>query len=151
MSILNDAADYFKRRETAVQRWYSDDVGRYAFRVTVHDRDMIVTAKKYLDGSVASFFAAKIVQRAIDTDALILLIVPRGGYRLLFDPRTVKEVGEENTEKVERKRRGETWIDVRTDIAADLRDWVDGDDSPASPADLKDRPHDIREWSDDDG
>lgn len=148
-NLLSNAAEWFKARETRIDSWYSDDQGRYAFRVSVDDQPMIVTAKKYLNDGDASFFAEKVVQRARDRNALILLFVFQSGQRLLFDPATVQEAGEEAVGDDSRRKRGETWIDVDADIACDFRRWYDGTASPASVKDVKEKPHDITAWGDD--
>lgn len=147
-SLLPDAAEWFKARETRIGSWYSDDQGRYAFRVTLDGHPLIVTAKKYLNDGKASFFAEKVVQRARDQNALILLFVFDSGQRLLFDPAAVQEAGEEVVAEDARRKRGENWIDVDADLAADFRRWYDGDDEPATVKDVKDRPHDITSWGD---
>lgn len=149
-SLLSDAADWFKRRETVVQTWYDDDVGRYAFKVTVDGQPMIVTAKEYLNDGDASFFADKVVQRAKDQDALILLFVFNSGKRLLFRPTTVQEVGVHRTAEQKRQKRGEDWIDIDSDHAASFRGWYEGREEPDTARDIKERPHDITSWGDTD-
>jgi len=134
MGLLSQAADWFKARETPIECYYRDGHGRYAFAVDVANQRFIVAAKQYLDGGNASFFADKVVQRAIDQEALLLLFLKN--HRLVFDPRTVEMIGDHNaTQQTDRKRRGEHWIDVTADAGVDFRRWYDGDAAPDAPGD----------------
>lgn len=155
--LLNQAADWFKARKTIVDAWYTDENGRYAFRVTVDGQPFIVGAKKYLDSGNASFMGKKVVQRAIDQEALLLLFVKSDGRRLVFDPRTVDQLGDHgSTARADRKARGEAWIDISIDAAVDFRDWYDHGDQPQPPRridtadDAPNRPWDVTAWGDDD-
>jgi hypothetical protein len=129
--LLSDAADYFKTRQTAIDAWYDDNRGRYAFRVTVHDQAFIVTAKQYLKAGDASFMHTKVAQRATDTDALLLLFVQDGGYRYVFHPKAVTEHGDApDPDDSPRQRRGEDWIDINARFGVPFRDWADGRKTP---------------------
>lgn len=149
MGLLSHAADWFKARQTGIERWYEDGHGRYAFAVDVNDQRFIVAAKTYLDGGKASFFADKVIQRAIDQDALVLLFLK--DHRLVFDPETVNVIGDHDaTQQTDRKRRGENWVDVNADVGVDFRRWYDGDAEPDAPSDYidnrddqPDRPWDV--------
>ena len=134
MSLIGNAADYFKSRQTMVERWFSDDQGRFAFRVTVAEVRFIVTAKKYLKDGQASFMADKVVQRAIDSHAYILLFTS-DDRKLVFDPNTVKRAGTPDTAaEADRRRRGESWVDVDADLSAPFMDVVDGVAEPPTVA-----------------
>lgn len=133
-NLLSEAADWFKARQTGIQSWYSDDRGRYAFRVTVDDQDFVVTAKKYLKAGDASFMASKVVQRAIDRDALLVLFVKDGGYQYVFDPAAVKEYGEApDPDESKRARDGEDWLDVTARFGVAFDDWYEGRSPPRHP------------------
>jgi hypothetical protein len=136
-SLISATADWFKRRNTSIEAWYSDDGGRYAFRVSVDGQPFTVCAKKYLVDGTASFMASKVVQRAIDRDALLLLFVQEGGRRLVFDPNTVQAQGVASTpDDSPRARRGEHWLDIPTDHAVDFDAWADGHQQPPAPSDI---------------
>lgn len=155
MSLLTNAADWFKARDTRIEAWYDDDGGRYGFRVTVDDQPFIVVAKQYLNDGQASFFEGKVVQRGIDTDALILLFTANG-KRLVFDPETVDAIGDHGMAEVAtRKNRGERWVDVDADVSVSFEAWVDHGEEPPAPEDFgagDDRPAtpwDVTSWTDD--
>lgn len=150
--LLPEAADWFKSRDAPVERWYEDDRGRYAFRVTVQDQPFIVTAKKYLHGGDVSFMAQKVVQRAIDQDALLLQFVFEGGWQYVFDPEAVKEYGDpSDPDKSDRVQQGEDWLDLNVNWGVSFEDWVDGGKTPQRHTDQGERPdrdHDITAWGD---
>ena len=154
MAMLDQAADWFKGRKTSIRSWYEDDQGRYAFAVVVDGQSFVVVAKKYLNDGQASFMSKKVVQRAIDTDALVLLFVG-SGKRLVFDPDTVMEAGQHGaTHEDQRKARGEDWVDVDADLGVSFRRWYDGDAEPTRLGDIidesddrPDRPCDVTAWS----
>lgn len=124
MPMLRNAQEWFKARKTRIQTRYSDDNGQYAFRVTVEEQPFIVVAKKYLHDGQASFMAGKVVQRAIDSGAFLLLFTSH--KRLVFDPRTVWERGTHGSaERDDRAARGETWVDVDSDLGVSFEEWYD--------------------------
>lgn len=129
-NLLQQAADWFKARETAIGAWYNDDRGRYAFRVTVDGQAFIVTAKKYLKAGDASFMRKKVVQRAIDTDALLVLFVAEGGYQYVFDPAAVMDYGEPPGDDSQRAKQGEDWLDVSARFGVPFEDWFDDRQDP---------------------
>lgn len=157
-SLLANAADWFKGRRTHIDGWYEDDTGRYAFSVTVDGQRFIVCAKKYLQDGKASFMADKVVQRAIDQEAYILLFTD-GDRRMVFDPVTIDRDGEHGTTaRDDRKARGERWIDVDADLSVPFRSWYDGRATPPEPSTPPEpdpdspveRPWDVTEWGDSD-
>lgn len=143
--LLGDAADWFKARQTRIGGWYEDDQGRYAFGVDIDGQRFIVTARKYLNDGQASFFTGKVVQRAIDQDAYVLLFV--SGDRLVFDPAYILEHGDhdEPTEP-DRRRRGEDWVSVPTDPSVAFEDWYDRRETPDGVDDYT--PTGITDWGD---
>jgi hypothetical protein len=144
MSLLANSADWFKARKTMVRGWYNDGNGRYAFRVDLDGQTFLVCAKKYLNDGKASFMATKIVQRAIDMDAMILLFTS-GDRRLVFDPQTVDQNGTHDlAERSDRRRRGEQWVDVDSKLSCSFEDFMEGYDQPPGPTDSP--PTDIRNW-----
>lgn len=153
MADLHEAADWFKRRKTRIRAWYDDDQGKYAFVVKVDGQQLICCAKDYLHDGDASFMAQKIVLRAIDNEALIMLFVKN--KRLVFDPNTIAQEGTEVTAEDSRKQRGERWIDVDAKLSCSFEDWVDGNAEPPTPRSEDEPPRewwDITAWDrDDDG
>lgn len=140
-SLLSAAADWFKARETPVKAWYGDDQGRYAFRVHVQGKPFIVAAKKYLVDGTASFMESKVVKRATDHNAYLLLFVQEGGRRLVFDPETVLKDGVPSSPSDSpRAARGEAWLDVTTSHAVDFQNWIDDRDLPPGPQDIIEDP-----------
>ena len=133
MSLLANAADWFKSRKTPLDRWFEDERGRYAFAVTVDDQPFVVCARSYLNDGKASFMAIKIVQRAIDRDAYILLFTD-GDRRLVFDPITVFEDGEtDDVAEQDRERRGEGWVAVDAARSVPFDAWIDRGIEPPKP------------------
>lgn len=162
MSLLGHAADWFKARNTGIRTWYEDDNGRYAFRVTVEGQDFVVCAKKYLHDGDASFMR-KVVLRAADLDAYILLFVQGDGRRLLFDPQQVQDQGTpSDPSESQRAQQGERWLDVPTDWTVTFEEWYDDGKEPVPTAtdgsgggqdaddSRPDRHWDITAWGDDD-
>jgi hypothetical protein len=141
MGLMRHAMDWFKSRETPIRALYEDDNGQYAFGIKLGGRPIIVTAKKYLNDGDASFMERKIIDRAIDMDALVLLFT-QGDQRLVFDPRTIKTHGTSDaTESTARRKRGEAWIDIDADLSVAFEDWINGQQAP-HPDDI-DRPKDV--------
>jgi len=153
--ILSDAAEYFKARNTPVERWYEDDRGRYAFTVTIDGQRFHVAAKQYLHDGRASFME-KLVERAIDTDAYLLLFTGGAGGKLVFDPRYVHDAGEpSDPETSQRQRHTERWLELPTRGAVTFTAWYDNGATPTSTnsndtddEQRPERPHDVTAWSD---
>lgn len=152
MSSLSNAAEWFKSRKTPIQRWFEDDVGRYAFRTQVDGQRFLVAAKNYLHDGQASFMA-KLAERAIEQDALLMLFV--GDKRWVFDPRQVIEHGHpSDPDESKRQSEGEDWLDVPADWGVTFDRWVDHGHQPTwdgpTDNDTPDRPWDVTQWGDDD-
>lgn len=136
MGLITNFAEFFKARETPVRGWYSDQNGRYAFRVDLDGHRFVATAKKYLNDGDASFMRKKIVQRAQDMDAYIILFVGSTSDRLIFDPDTVEAAGTDDaTAEDARRKRGEEWIDVPARYSVGLQEWYDHGEQPPTPTD----------------
>ena len=150
--LLADAADWFKRRKTPIQRYYKDTHGRYAFRVRVNGQPFYVAAKKYLHGDQASFMS-KLVDRAADADAFLMLFVMETGDRLIFHPVQARENGQpSDPTESKRQAQGEDWLDVPTDWAVDFQRWHDDGKTPTlnqSGDDAPNRPWNVTAWGDD--
>lgn len=152
MGALSDAAGWFKARKTPIEAWYDDAHGRYAFKVTVDAETFVVAAKDYLYRGNASFMN-KVVLRANDRDAKLLLFVADGGYRYVFDPQTVIEDGDD-ADGPRSSERGEAWIDVDAQAGVSLEDYADGRDTPKrpeserKPPDGPDTPENLSAWED---
>ena len=140
MGLLRDTADWFKSRKTAIQRWYEDDEGRYAFRVEVNDETFLVSAvsQTHQNGEISAM--RKLVKRADGKDAMLLLRV-RDEF-LVFDPSTFTSRNREGTIRDDRKARGEQWLRVPKDWGAHFQRYLDGQESP------EDRHGDLRDWVD---
>lgn len=154
-SLLSKAADWFKTRRTPVRAWVEDDGGRFAFAVDVEGQRFFVAAKKYTYHGKASFME-KLVRRAADQDAYLLLFVD-DGQKYVFDADHVLEYGEQsNPSKSKRASRGEAWLDIPVDDAVSFRSWYDRGKEPSrNLVDADDgkpkRPWDVTAWGDDDG
>lgn len=138
MGALSNAAEWFKGRKTPIEAWYTDDHGRYAFKVSVDGETFIVAAKKYLYEGNASFMR-KVVLRANDRDAKLLLFVSDRSNPYVFDPQTVAEDGTD-ADGPRSSERGESWIDVGAKAGVALDDYVDGRDTPKPPESQRDPP-----------
>ena len=140
MGLLRDTAEWFKSRDTAIQRWHKDDEGRYAFRVDADGETFFVSAvsQTHPNGDVSAM--RKLVRRADDRDAMLLLRV-RDEF-LVFDPRTFTSRNREATIRDDRKSRGEQWLRVPKDWGADFQRYLDGRDTP------EDRHGDLRDFID---
>lgn len=152
MGALSDAAGWFKARKTPIQAWYDDDHGRYAFKVTVDSEPFVVAAKKYLYAGNASFMD-KVVLRANDYDAKLLLFVVDRSNPYVFNPQTVIEDGTD-ADGPRSSNRGEAWTDVDAKAGVPLEDYVDGRDTPKrpeserDPPDGSDTPENLSTWED---
>lgn len=132
MTLLSDAEGWFKARETRIERRYSDDQGQIGFRVTVDQQPFLVVAKSYLKDGQASFMTDKVVERANDMGAFLLLFTKE--QRLVFDPRTVLARGDHGTaERQDRQQRGERWTDIDADLSVDFQTWYDRRLMPPTP------------------
>lgn len=152
-SMIDHAADFFKSRRTQIEAWYSDDKGRYAFRVTVQGQRFVTCAKKYVNHGRASFMKGKVLERARDQDALVLLFIAEGNRWLVFDPRHALVHGEPSGGKSKRVKKGEDWLDVDTDCACSLEAFIDGHAEPdfdpdGSGDETGAKPSSITDWGD---
>lgn len=137
--LLGQAADFFKRRETHIQAWFDDDRGRYAFLSAPEGADgyrtrLLVTAKKYLiqrgDTTFASFMERKVLERASDMDAKVVLFVAESDERLVFDPDAVLDHGIPPGEQSKRRQKGENWLDIPKSWGCPLMDYMDRRSGP---------------------
>ena len=138
MGLLSDTADWFKSRDTGIQRWYKDDEGRYAFRVDVDGDTFLVSAvsQTHQNGEISAM--RKLVKRADDYDAMLLIRVCDDF--LVFNPSTFTSRDREGTIRDDRKARGEQWLRVPKDWGADFQRYLDGRESP------EDRHGDLRDF-----
>lgn len=139
MGLLRDTADWFKSRRTPIKRWYKDDEGRYAFRVDVDGEVFLVSAvsQTHRNGEISAM--RKLVERAKDRDAMLLIRV-RDDF-LVYDPTTFTSRNREGTIRDDRKARGERWLRVPKDWGADFQSYMDGRDDPQR------RHGDLRDWT----
>lgn len=128
MGLLSDTAEWFTSRKTPIQRWYKDDEGRYGFRVTVEGEAFVVAAlsQRHKTGDISVM--EKLVRRAEDTDAMLLLRI--GDERRVYDPDTFRRKRKTGVINDERAKRGERWLHVPADWGVDFRAYVDGDAHP---------------------
>ena len=140
MGLLSNTADWFKSRDTAIQRWYKDDEGRYAFRVDVDGDTFLVSAvsQTHQNGEISAM--RKLVKRADDHDVMLLIRV-RDDF-LVFDPSTFTSRNREGTIRDDRKARGEQWLRVPKDWGTDFQRYLDGRETP------EDRHGDLRDFID---
>lgn len=135
MTQLKDFAEWFKARRTKVEKWYSDGVGKFAFRVTVDGQAFVCAARSSGPKGGKTSVMKRIAGKAQTTDALIALRLP-GGIRV-FDPVTVLGHGEPDEPKEKaRKKRGEVWVTVDVDLSCPFDEWYDGNAEPARFADV---------------
>lgn len=136
---LTDAADWVRGNGARIQSWVEDDTGRVAFRTSIDGQDFLVAAKQYLHKNDASVMR-RLAQRAAAKEMLILLWIDRTGDRLVFDPQTILDHGDDRaTRDDSRQARRERWIDFPAAWAADLSAWVDGHDEPIRPGSIGQR------------
>lgn len=153
-SLLTQAADWFKARQTPIRSWVTDGGGRYAFAVKVDGQRFFVAAKKYTYHGQASFMT-KLVKRAADQEAYLLLFT-ESGQKYVFDAEHVLEYGKEsNPQDSERASKGEGWLDIPVDASVSFRNWYDRGQTPtrklADPGDDRERPKtpwDVTAWAD---
>lgn len=135
MTALQGFADWFKDRKTKIERWYSDGVGKFAFRVTVDGQTFVCAARASEPNDGETSIMARVAGKAQTTDALIALRLPSGIY--VFDPVTVLDVGErDEPEEGDRRNRNETWVAVDIAVGCKFRDWYDGERSPTRFGDV---------------
>lgn len=140
--LLDDTADYWKSKDVAVRQWLEDANGRYAFRMRVqfHDdgdpHDLFVTARKYMQTPLGAM--KKLVAQAQNNDGLLLIRVgdeDGSPAFYVFDPLTILQHGQDNTEDNTRQRRGEKWVDFHPQWGCNLWDFAHGFDQPKAPDD----------------
>jgi len=135
MTLINDFAEWFKARKTKIEAWYSDGVGKFAFRVTVDGQAFVCVARSSTPTDGRTSIMKKVAGKAQVNDALILLRTPAGKF--VFDPVTVLDQGEvDDPHEDERKERGEEWIYADVDLACDFESWYDGGAKPVRYADV---------------
>lgn len=129
MGLLADTAEWFKSRRTPIDRWYKDDQGRYAFRVSPNGETLYVSAvtQQHSGGHVSVM--QKLIDRASDADADILLRV-RDDF-LVFDPAAFYARDDEDTIRNDREKRGETWLRVPTEWGVSFEAYMDGHADPS--------------------
>lgn len=134
--LLDDTADWWKSRGVQIRHWYSDDTGRYAFRVTVQfspagqTHDFIVSARSSMRSPLGAMKSLIAMCHGKDT-LLVLRAADSGQY--VFNPETILKHGTERTTEDRRSARGEQWIDFRPDWGCSLEAFADGLESPTSP------------------
>lgn len=135
MTQLKDFAEWFKARKTKVESWYSDGVGRFAFKVTVDGQAFICAARSSGPTNGRTSIMKRIAGKAQVEDAFVALRLPDGIY--VFDPVTVLGHGEvEEPKEKARKKRGEEWVSVDVGLSCDFREWYDGHAEPARFAEV---------------
>lgn len=138
MSLIHDFAEYFKSRRVAVDRWYEDDVGKWAFRVSIAGDDFVCAAVSRTDvvGGENVVSAMKTVPgRAQTRDAYVCLRVADEKY--VFDPIAILAEGTEGKpHDDQRTERGEKWIYFPKSLGCELEAFVDGYAEPATFGDV---------------
>jgi len=137
-NLLGDAKDWFTSRGVKIRKTFSDGVGDYGFQVHLEGptgpTKLVVGAKKdaytRADTDVGSFMRWKMVQRASDYDALLVLYLQARDQFFVFDPDAFLDHGVEPDDNSPRKERGEEWLDLPLDWAVSLEDWLAGYDAP---------------------
>lgn len=125
MGLLDATAEWFKARSAPIKRWYRDDQGRYGFRVAVEGEMFYVGAvsQTHRDGKISVM--DKLVERARDHDAMLLIRVS-DDFRV-FHPDMFRVPSDgHGTIRKERARRGETWYRADVDHSVSFEDYMDG-------------------------
>ena len=138
MSLIHDFAEYFKSRHVAVEKWFEDDVGKWAFQVTVGGDRLVCAAVSRTDvvGGDDVVSAMKAVPgRAQTRDAYVCLRVADTPY--VYDPIAILADGSEGKpHDDQRTERGEEWIYFPKSLGVDFEYFVDGHASPPTYADV---------------
>lgn len=134
MTLIDDFAEYFKARRTSIEAWYEDDVGKYAFRVTVGGQTFVCAARSSASDGRTSIMKS-VIKRTLANDALIALRI-RDTVRV-FDPVTVLEQGDDDDpHEDDRKERGEEWVEFDVSFGCRFEEWADGNATPVRYADV---------------
>lgn len=140
-SLLRTAKEQFKNMGVSIRGTWSDGVGEYGFSVRLASqafdgRTFVVGAKKsaYQRGDdavpVASFMKTKMVQRAVDYDALLALYLDSRGEFLIYDPEAFLAYGVAPDDNSQRAKKGERWLDLPLSWGSTLEDVLAGYDEP---------------------
>lgn len=136
-SAIADFADYFKTRRTKIEKWYTDGVGRFAFRVTVDGQAFVCATRTNPPKKGKTSIMARVAGKAQTQDALIALRLRDEIH--VFDPVTVLGHGEaDEPAEEDRKKRGEKWVHFPVSLGCTFEEWYDGAGEPL-------RYHDVRE------
>ena len=136
MGALGDFAEWFKSRKVGIKKWYSDDVGRWAFRVEVDGTDFICAARSSSASNGTTSIMKRVAGHAQTRDALIAIRLRDDIF--VFDPVAVLADGTpDEVVDPDRRDRGETWVEVPLSLACSFRDWYDGTDAPSTYADVE--------------
>lgn len=137
MSAIDDFAEWFKTRKTPIERWYSDGVGKFAFRVTVDGQTFVCAARKSATSGGHTSIMNRVAGKAQTEDALIALRLRDGIY--VYDPITLLGHGDtKEPVETDRKRRGEKWVHFPVSFGCEFREWYDGNAEPTRYADVED-------------
>ena len=129
-SQIKDFAEWFKVRKTKVESWYSDGVGKFAFRVTVDGQAFVCAARSSASDGRTSIMK-RVAGKAQVNDALIALRI--GDSIRIFDPVTVLGHGNvDEPHEDDRKKRGEKWVYFDVDLGCRFREWYDGTAKPVA-------------------
>lgn len=128
---ISDAKDWFKRRETRIQRTYEDSVGEYGFRVSPDELgesfDVSAVSQSHDDGDVSVM--EKLAKRANEQDRYLILFVG-SPPPLVYDPAEFLSRGTEYVINDDRKKRGERWLKIPKDSGVSLEEYADGHKDP---------------------
>lgn len=134
--LLGDFAEYFKVRETPILQYYEDGVGKWAFRVNVHDTDFVCAARSKYENAKGTRASCmnRVAGRAQVSDAFVCLRIRDDIY--VFDPVSILAEGDvEDPHESDRASRGEKWVYFPVSIGVSFEDWVGGSE-PATFADV---------------
>lgn len=133
-SLIHNYANWFKNKKTPVKRWYSDGVGKFAFRVEVDGQPFIACARSASPTDGETSVMRRVCGKAQTTGAYVVVRTPAGDY--VFDPVTILATGRvEDPHDEDRAKRGEQWVYVDVEHACRFELWVDGYGQPDSLAD----------------
>lgn len=145
MGLLADTAEWFKSRGGSVS-WLEDPKTGKAYGFVTSAKDtagvragLYVGARKRTHGGRVSVMRRLVLQaRDGDKGDYQYLLIRIGDRFRVYDPETVLEVAtEDSPTEGSRDARGEEWIEwADKTYGADLRDALEGHDTPMEPEEL---------------
>jgi len=132
--LLQATAETVKSRRIQIEAWDQDPKNgkRIAFRATIEGHRFWIAARKPIPKDMDLGVMGRLVRKAQGQDALLLIRIGGRPLRagLVFDPDAFMEYGHLETRSTSRKRKGERWLNLGTEWACTLADFVEGRAEP---------------------